>query len=503
MANATQNYKRSFSNSVGAGMKSLMGNEGRRYYILEHKISSKYHRVGESQKIIIDQIELGRDPNCQVRFDDSFTTVSRRHAAITKDGDNWKLVQLSQVNTTYLNGKAVNNEWYLQNGDEIQLSTNGPKLGFIVPQGEKGLVKSIGMTARLNLFRKQALQPYKQAMTVLSCVLLLCVFGGGYALFGFDKKNKELGDKIGSAKNTIDSLTASIADYEKTIAVLEKATTELNKKVAVVSRNLPPKGDYIPAPPSMKHLWKDVYWIKAYKVEITYPNGDVQDVDYGWIATGFLLENGTFVTARHCVEGWRFPNKEKPGEAVLLSHYADHGAKVKAYINAFSNDGTVLHFTSDQFKMTNHNDQQKRFEYVDEKDGEKVTIDFMMGVLDGTDYAYCMTDKKGTLKYDSSLSRQIAQQTKVYVLGYPHGFGAGTDVKNQQDLEPSYGESIVARTGITDNGSIQLSNRTFESGNSGGPVFVYSEGEYKVVAIVSASIGNETIGFVTPIFKID
>ena len=54
-----------------------------------------------------------KDSRCQVRFDDSFSTVSRRHAAIIKDGDNWKLVQISKTNTTLLNGRPVQTEWYL------------------------------------------------------------------------------------------------------------------------------------------------------------------------------------------------------------------------------------------------------------------------------------------------------------------------------------------------------------------------------------------------------
>ena len=164
MAQPTTPYKKSVSGSLGAGMKSLFGGNDRRYYVLEHKVSSKYHKAGENQRIIVDQIELGRASTCQVRFDETFATVSRRHAAIVKDGDNWKLVQLSKTNSTYLNGHKVEKEWYLQNGDEIQLSTNGPRMGFIVPAGEKGLVKSIGLSARLSLFRKQALRPYKQAI---------------------------------------------------------------------------------------------------------------------------------------------------------------------------------------------------------------------------------------------------------------------------------------------------------------------------------------------------
>ena len=58
----TQNsYKRTVAGSVGAGMGAIFNGSGRTYYILEHKTSSKYHSAGESQKIIIDQIEIGRD----------------------------------------------------------------------------------------------------------------------------------------------------------------------------------------------------------------------------------------------------------------------------------------------------------------------------------------------------------------------------------------------------------------------------------------------------------
>ena len=85
----TQNYKRTLAGSVGAGMGALMGASGRTYFILEHKTPSKYHQAGESQKIIVDQVELGRDASCQVRFDENFETVSRKHAAIVRDGENW------------------------------------------------------------------------------------------------------------------------------------------------------------------------------------------------------------------------------------------------------------------------------------------------------------------------------------------------------------------------------------------------------------------------------
>lgn len=114
MANqTTRPYNRTLSGSIGAGISSVVNPRGRKYFILEHKVSSKYHKTGENQEIIVNQIEIGRDSHCQVRFDESFSTVSRRHAAIVKDGDNWKIVPLSKTNTTLLNGQPIKNEWYL------------------------------------------------------------------------------------------------------------------------------------------------------------------------------------------------------------------------------------------------------------------------------------------------------------------------------------------------------------------------------------------------------
>lgn len=169
------NYKRTIAGSVGAGVGALLNADGRKFYILEHKTESKYHHVGESQKIIVDQIEMGRDSSCQVRFDDSMETVSRRHAAIVRDGDNYKLIPMSQTNATLVNGQPVSGEWHLNSGDEIRLSSRGPVMGFIIPQGKKAMVNSIGLTERMSLFRQQALRPYKRALVALLVVFVVAV----------------------------------------------------------------------------------------------------------------------------------------------------------------------------------------------------------------------------------------------------------------------------------------------------------------------------------------
>lgn len=216
MSQPTQTYKRSLAGSVGAGLSSVFNAGGRTYYILEHKVSSQYHRAGEAQEIIVDQIEIGRDPKCQVQFDENFKTVSRRHAAIVRDGENWKLVQLSNTNQTFLNGRPVVKEWYLQNGDEIQLSVNGPKLGFIVPTGNKSKTGSIALSRRLSLFRQQALKPYKTAMAVMSTVIVLLIAGGvSYGIIDHKndlKKEEWTKAQIDDAKQQVEQAKQELAE---------------------------------------------------------------------------------------------------------------------------------------------------------------------------------------------------------------------------------------------------------------------------------------------------
>lgn len=173
----TEAYNPSFGKTLTTGINALVTNKKGRY-ILEHRVSSKYHQQGEEQEILLDEILLGREKDCHVRFDESFATVSRHHAAIVREGGNWKLVQMSKTNTTFLNGKPINDSWYLQNGDEIQLAINGPKLGFVIPEKPK----KYGFTERLISFNDQVIRPYKKAFivicAVIALIIALCIYGG-------------------------------------------------------------------------------------------------------------------------------------------------------------------------------------------------------------------------------------------------------------------------------------------------------------------------------------
>ena len=224
------NYKRTVAGSVGAGVAAVFNASGRQYYILEHKTESLYHHAGESQKIIVDQVELGRDSACQVRFDEAFETVSRRHAAIVKDGENWKIIPLSQTNTTIVNGQPIQAERVLVSGDEIRLSSKGPLMGFIIPQGKQSLVSSIGMTERLSLFRQQALRPYKRAMWIMAILFILAI--GGLVAWNILQAQK-FDEELGNKQQQIEAVQKDLTESDQLINALneELVNTQTASKV--------------------------------------------------------------------------------------------------------------------------------------------------------------------------------------------------------------------------------------------------------------------------------
>ena len=486
MAQATQAYRRSFSGSVGAGMKSVFGGGGRTYYMLVHKVSSKYHKAGESQPIIVDEIEIGRGSQCQVRFDDSFTTVSRRHAAIVRDGDKWKLVQLSTTNSTYLNGHHVHKEWYLQNGDEIQLSTNGPKLGFIIPEGEKGKVSSIGLTARLNLFRQQALRPYKTALTILSCVLLLAIGGLIWQQFQIsdaekqyvafkDQQEKEiqkLSDSLASIQRNYDTLKLKYEDMASTAASMQGTVASLRRKVKQLEGLTSSE---------LKQYEKFVYYVETAYIDFVFSDGTIKRTkDIGWRGSGFIMDDGSFVTARHVAKAWYYWNGAPT--MMQLRDYEYNGLfKVVAHFIAVSSSGDEMEFSSDDFVMAS---------------GFDVMVDDVpLCVPGGEDWAYIPNKKaRGQgLKCNRQKSLELEKNTQLTIIGFPFGFGA-----ERFSVEPPVSQAKVAKDKLMD-GAILTTDNGSEHGNSGGPVFyMNSQNKLEVIGIVSGGTGNNT-GVVAPI----
>jgi len=497
MATRETEYKenKQFSKSIGAGVKSVFGNAGRTYFILEHKVTSDHYRAGQTQEIIIDYIELGRDPKCQVQFGSTFPTVSRRHAAITRDGNNWVLKQLSELNPTLINGRPIKSQWFLQNGDEIQLSLEGPKIGFLVPSNPG--IKSIGLSRRLSLFRQQALKPYKKAITALTVIFLAGMLVAGYFLYqgqtqinDLMAKNLELFETAKKFKGNVDSLQQQVQQSDDARRRLENQMAQLSRTNSSGPSGAT-SGNSVPASMNMNSLFPGVYFIYVDKVVAEF-NGEQQEVEYKWSGTGFLLTDGRFVTARHVVEPWYFINAEDQ-TALALNSVASNGGTVTAYLTAYSPDGSSISFNSGAFKCNRSTD-----EVMSETDENGTPVLFRVAPMSAQDWAYANSDKQGVISAYTDINAVLQQQQKLHILGYPLGLGA----TSPSSVSPIYGSCTVSSAQLQ-NGYILVTDRNFEHGNSGGPVFVFNdtESKYYAIGIVSAGAGDNT-GMIVPLSSI-
>jgi predicted component of type VI protein secretion system len=74
------------------------------------------------KRIFMDQpvLLVGRDDRCDIAIADR--QVSRHHASITLEDDRFVLRDLGSKNGTFINGREVDEPYFLQDGDEIQIA---------------------------------------------------------------------------------------------------------------------------------------------------------------------------------------------------------------------------------------------------------------------------------------------------------------------------------------------------------------------------------------------
>jgi phosphoserine phosphatase RsbU/P len=75
---------------------------------------------GESYSLAVRESLIGRHPECQIILRDS--TVSRRHARITRDSTGFWVDDMGSQHGTRVNGELIHGPRQLNDGDEIQLS---------------------------------------------------------------------------------------------------------------------------------------------------------------------------------------------------------------------------------------------------------------------------------------------------------------------------------------------------------------------------------------------
>ena len=93
---------------------------------------------GEIQEFTDGKIAIGRHPSCHVKFPPEFTSISRNHAEIVREGNQFRLIDRS-ANGTFVNGKKIQ-EIYLKEGDVLMFAEGGPKVSFLTQMKEGQVV---------------------------------------------------------------------------------------------------------------------------------------------------------------------------------------------------------------------------------------------------------------------------------------------------------------------------------------------------------------------------
>lgn len=493
MARATQ--------SLATGMK-ILGGGNVPAYTLEYIEASEKHPAGSYETIVIPYVELGRASNCAVRFGDSISTISRKHAAIERTPDGVWLVNLSKSNPTIIHSqgqtKQVKDRWYLNSGDIFQLSMEGPKIRFNTSSSGTAKMK---FTNRMNLVVQQAIKPYRGIVISILAFFLAITSVLGYFVYDLNKDVASGQEELQKAANRVekmkqmmveDSLTrieqreednAKIASLEEKLVQQRRAATAQQNKLRKEMKQLETQSGSTFKASSVDQ--SKIFYIEVTSFKVNY-DGKEEDLDVAWSGTGFLLNDGRFVTARHVIQAWHFLSADASKGMVAANVLEQLGGKVVATFRAKSPDGTVLTFNSTQFKWDDSGDTDMEAVLNGSTYNCKVAQ-----LPDPKDWAYYNSGKSSTMVANAGASTKLTQGTNVAVFGYSYRIGSsGTPT-------PLYSSSVVGFDGIRD-GVIYLTNRNFGQGNSGGPAFVKNGSAYEVIGIVSAGTGAE-IGILIPI----
>jgi pSer/pThr/pTyr-binding forkhead associated (FHA) protein len=486
MSNSTVNSDRpsgKFAKSFGGSLKSLAGGGSRRYFVLEALGTTEKHRAGETNEYIGDYVEIGRGPGYAVSFGDDCKTVSRPHAAILRTADGWALKHLSKNNPTLLNGHVVRGEEPLHNGDEIRLSFEGPGLRFLLPKDN--LVGSMGMTKKIKAVMNEVVRPYKRAIATV-VVLFLVVVG---SLAWYIRKQDQ------TSKEDISRLQNQSRQNQDTIAAMRKIIDDVVKLHGGENQGGGgtggSNGEDAAAPSALRDLYPGVFFLQTAKIVIEL-EGKTYEAQFKISGTGFLLNDGRFVTARHMVQPWFFINSESEELEKKLNLIASNGGKITQYMVAYSPTNQKIELKSDDFTVEGEDDEIKQI-----SDNQGGQLNMRIASANGNDWAVTRVEgvSNGGLYFDKDLSRSLEASRRLYVLGFPFAMGANAI----GDIKPIYSECAVSRDGL-DKGRIDISGRAFDHGNSGGPVFTMVDGKYYVIGIVSAEYGEQ--GFIVPISAI-
>ncbi|MBK6860360.1 MAG: FHA domain-containing protein [Saprospiraceae bacterium] len=507
MSRPTQ--KQSFGNTIRQGIQMLSGKNVENYTLVFLDPTSEESRNSE-QTIWNPYITIGRGRDCTIRYSEVYSTVSRRHATISLNAGRYFLEpNADATNPTLVNGQTVQGSKELQSGDEIRLSFEGPRIRFINTPATKSTA-NMNFTQRFREFGKQALRPYKQAIAILSFLILGLSTFLIWNIFKSNESITNINQIVASQDTIIKTQIKTIEEQKKDIQMTKELFDKIDRRTAsgreIITKPIIGPSLNQSMPSSLKELENSIYFIYITSVQVYHPvinNASKpfeldKDLNYRWSGTGFLTEDGSFITARHVIQPWKFNVKCGGMES------DDMDQQVKTFLNnAEIMNGTVkitykaVAPNGDNFTFTNADVKMDVSKDVLDCGGGDKGFGISRCIEGSTDWAvFKFANKKGKLKVNNELAKGLPKGTEIIGLGYSYGDWLQSNYR----IEPLLIEGKVVQSRTT-NGMISVAASALAPGSSGGPIMIkMADGTYDVVGIISSRLSE--VQFLVPISEI-
>ena len=152
-------------------------------------------------------------------------------------------------------------------------------------------------------------------------------------------------DIANDASTRVSSTPATVSSPSSTVTAPAHSGNPVSQSVA--------SANFINGMTTQESCFPYIYYIQLDKIEWTHKNGHVEQFDIirRWAGTGFMLEDGRFVTSRRIIEQWLFQvNGNLLNEELHpLNKAVCNNERVVAYFTAHASNGSSLTFTSEDF----------------------------------------------------------------------------------------------------------------------------------------------------------
>jgi len=354
------------SKTIGSSFVNLFS--GKISFEIEHLSMASNHSYGKKQTFNQKYVQFGRGKNCGITYMyDDFPTVSSIHAAIEMVNDKWVLKHLSKTNPTIINDEVMNyEERFLQHGDIIQFSFEGPKVKFLLP-GDNA--PNINLASRTAILREQ-IKIHKKILYPLMSVFLLAIIVLGFLFIDLKKDFEIQQESISLIEKERDSLknTFSEIDFDK---IPQPDTVYVNRPEPK-PRPVPP-----PAPPLpeiktvvdieqfiLKELINDIVEFEGKKISIS--SGDkIEERQKSLSGVGFYVlheKQKLFFSTREMISPWFYFDKNDPESYYFKFNNVVNSANPKPHIEVpfkiikngleFKNHYFTVDTTKDEYYKT-------------------------------------------------------------------------------------------------------------------------------------------------------